>query len=119
MNPEDYLFNSLTEDYHQSYVKARQEQGMDFIANFDDWIIKTTELDKLKAQNQQHTWENSEHNPANYPDYKEQDADTKELWKLKGQIAYNEDQTELDTQIRTLEALLIHPDEIEKIESDL
>ena len=66
-----------------------------------------------------HTWENSEHNPANYPDYQQQDATTKEHWTLKGQIDCNEDQTELDNQIRTLEALLIHPDEIEKIESDL
>lgn len=118
MNLEDYLFNSLTQEYHQSYIKARQEQGMDFIANFDDWIAKTAELDKLKAQDQQYTWENSEHNPANYPEYKEQDTDTKEIWELKGRIAYNDDQKALDNQINALQALLAHPDELEKVTID-
>lgn len=118
MNLEDYLFNSLTQEYHQSYIKARQEQGMDFIANFDDWIAKTAQLDKLKAQDQQHTWENSEHNPVNYPEYKEQDADTKEIWELKGRIAYNDNQKALDNQINALQALLAHPDDFEKIQSD-
>lgn len=118
MNIEDYLFNSLTEEYHQSYVKARQEQSMNFVANYDDWIATTAKLDKLKFQDKTHTWENSEHNPANYPDYEQQDTDTKEIWQLKGRIAYNEDQKALDNQINVLETLLAHPDDFEKIKSD-
>ena len=118
MNIEDYLFNSLTEEYHQSYVKARQEQGMTYIADYDEWIATTAKLDKLKFQDKTHTWESSEHNPANYPDYEQQDADTKEIWQLKGRIAYNEDQKALDNQINVLETLLAHPDDFEKIKSD-
>lgn len=114
MNLEDYLCNSLTEECHQSYVKARQDNNMDFIADFEDWVTKTVKLEQLKTQDRRHTWENSEHNPANYSEYQHQDATTKEYWNLKGQIAYNEDQSELDNQIRTLEALLTHPDKIEQ-----
>lgn len=118
MNIEDYLFHSLTKEDHQSYVNARQAQNMSFVANYDQWIAKCAELERLKAEDDRHTWDSSEHNPANYPDYYKQDDITKERWELRGEEDYNAAQKALDLQILSLEALLHHPDEYQLIDVD-
>lgn len=116
MSIEHLLFDSLTPQYHQNYVDARKNAGMDYIENFDEWLSKTGELETLKSQND--TWENSEHNPANYPDYENQDEATKQRWIMNGQDEYNQAQKELDLQIERLEALLRHPDDIELVQDN-
>ncbi|UZA34024.1 hypothetical protein LP087_13715 (plasmid) [Moraxella bovis] len=118
MSIEHLLFDSLTPQYHQNYVDARKNAGMDYIENFDEWLSKTGELETLKSQNQNDTWENSEHNPANYPDFDSLDDETKQLRITQGNAEYWIASERLENKIRVLEALLIHPDEMELISDD-
>lgn len=118
MSIEHLLFDSLTPHYHQSYVEARKNLGMDCIEDFDEWLSKTSELEMLKTQNQDDTWENSEHNPANYPDWDSLDDETKQLRITQGNAEYWTASEHLENQIRTLEALLMHPNEVERVSDD-
>lgn len=118
MSIEHLLFDSLTPQYHQSYVEARKNLGMDCIEDFDEWLSKTSELEMLKTQNQDDTWENSEHNPANYPDWDSLDDETKQLRITQGNAEYWTASEHLENQIRTLEALLMHPNEVERVSDD-
>lgn len=113
MNLEDYLFNSLTQKHHKSYMQARIKQGMSYIANYDDWLAKHHELTDLSIKNQQDTWENSEYNPANYPDFDSLDDDTKQQRIMQGNTEYWRHSEALEAKIRDLEHLLINPDELE------
>lgn len=110
-----FLTDNLTPEYHQGYIKARQNAKMDYIENFDDWLCKIAELEKLKLKNQNDTWESSEHNPANYPDWDSLDDDTKQQRIAQGEQEYWTASTQLENQIRVLQAQLLHPDEIERI----
>lgn len=118
MSIEHLLFDSLTPQYHQNYVDARKNAGMDCIEDFNEWLSKTSELEMLKAQNQNDTWENSEHNPANYPDWDSLDDETKQQRITQGNAEYWMASEHLENQIRTLEALLMHPNEVERVSDD-
>lgn len=113
MGLEAYLFHSLTEEYHQDYVQARTKQGADCIADYDNWLAKHKELEQLKKQNQADTWERSEHNPVNYPDFDSLDDDTKEQRITQGKQDYWADSEALETKISQLRHLLLNP-ELEK-----
>lgn len=110
-----FLTDNLTPEYHQGYIKARQNAKMDYIENFDDWLCKIAELEKLKLKNQNDTWESSEYNPTNYPDFESLDDDTKQQRIAQGEQGYWTASTQLENQIRVLQAQLLHPDEIERI----
>lgn len=110
-----FLTDNLTPEYHQGYIKARQNAKMDYIENFDDWLCKIAELEKLKLKNQNDTWESSEYNPTNYPDFESLDDDTKQQRIAQGEQEYWTASTQLENQIRVLQAQLLHPDEIERI----
>lgn len=118
MHIEHLLFDSLTPQYHQSYVDARKHAGMNCIENFDEWLSKTAELKTLKVQNQNDTWENSEHNPANYPDFESLDDDTKNERITQGKKDYWTDSERLESKISILEALLMHPSEVKQVSDD-
>lgn len=111
MNIEDLLINSLSEKYHQSYVDARQNQGMACLNDYREWLAKNSELEKLIARNNTDTWENSEHNPANYPDFDSLDDNTKQQRITQGKQDYWADSEALETKISELRHLLTHPDE--------
>lgn len=106
MNTEDLLINSLSEKYHQSYVDARQNQGMACLTDYREWLAKNSELEKLIARNNTDTWENSEYNPANYPDWNSLDEQTAFQRLTQGKQEYLADSEELERQIKELEALI-------------
>ncbi|RKW39854.1 MAG: hypothetical protein D8B60_09770 [Moraxella sp.] len=117
MNLDDFN-NTTSKEAYDEYVLARQRENMTFVENYETWILRMTELENLHIKNQKHIWENSEHNPVNYPDYENQDEATKQRWIMNGQDEYNQAQKELDLQIERLEALLRHPDDIELVQDN-
>lgn len=118
MDIEYLLFDSLTPQYHKSYVETRKNAGMSYVEDFDQWLSKTNELEKLNAQYRNGAWENSEHNPVNYPDWDSLDDDTKNKRITQGKKDYWTESEHLESKIFTLEALLVHLDEIERISDD-
>lgn len=110
--------SNYTQQTYQNYVDARQRADMPYIESYDEWLTKNAELAQLHAENEADTWENSEHNPANYPDFDSLDDETKQLRITQGNAEYWTASERLENQIRVLEALLIHPDEMELISDD-
>lgn len=118
MSLEDYLFNSLTKEHHEQYVKVRTEQDMSHIVGYQNWLTAHKELMELKNKNQADTWEKSEHNPANYPDWDSLDDTTKAQRIKQGEQDYWADSEALETKISDLEHLLANPNDFEKSDDD-
>lgn len=110
---------ALTVEQHQSYAAARKQQGMDYIDNYENWLDAHKELAALRARDSKDTWEESEHNPERYPDFAQFDADTQSKMIAEGNEAYWKASESLEEQILTLDTLLLHPDDIEKITDNL
>ena len=112
MSLQDYLINSLSAEYHQSYVNARQKEGIVCLTDYNEWIAKNNELENLITKNNADTWENSEYNPANYPDFDSLDDDTKQQRITQGKLDYLTDSEAIEAKISELRHLLTHPDEL-------
>lgn len=110
--------NNYTQQTHQKYVEARQRADMTYIESYEKWLTKNAELAELQAENEVNTWENSEHNPANYPDWNSLDDDTKQQRITQGNAEYWQNSEVLEKQIRDLEHLLLNPDELKKDDLD-
>ncbi|MCL1624338.1 hypothetical protein M2R47_08840 [Moraxella sp. Tifton1] len=106
--------NNYTEQTYQKYVEARQRADMPYIESYDTWLTKNAELAELQAENEADTWENSEYNPANYPDFESLDNETKQQRIEQGNAEYWQHSEVLEKQISDLEHLLLNPDELEK-----
>lgn len=110
--------SNYTQQTYQNYVDARQRADMPYIESYDVWLTKNAELAELQAENEADTWESSEYNPANHPDFESLDNETKQQRIEQGNAEYWTASERLENQIRVLEALLIHPDEMELISDD-
>lgn len=106
--------SNYTQQTYQNYVEARQRADMTYIENYDEWLTKNAELAELQAENEVDTWESSEYNPANYPDFDNLDDETKQQRIEQGNAEYWRNSEALEKQIRDLEHLLLDPDELEK-----
>ena len=106
--------SNYTQQTYQNYVEARQRADMTYIENYDEWLTKNAELAELQAENEVDTWESSEYNPANYPDFDNLDDETKQQRIEQGNAEYWRNSEALEKQIRGLEHLLLDPDELEK-----
>lgn len=106
--------SNYTQQTYQKYVEARQRADMPYIESYDTWLTKNAELAELQAENEADTWESSEHNPANYPDFENLDNDTKQQRIAHGNAEYWRNSEILEKQISDLEHLLLNPDELEK-----
>lgn len=110
--------SNYTQQTYQKYVEARQRADMPYIESYDTWLTKNAELAELQAENEADTWESSEYNPANYPDFESLDDETKQQRITQGNQEYWTASEHLENQIRTLEALLMHPNEVERVSDD-
>lgn len=110
--------SNYTQQTYQNYVEARQRADMTYIESYDEWLTKNAELAQLQAENETDTWESSEHNPANYPDWDSLDDDTKNERITQGNAEYWRNSEILEKQISDLEHLLLNPDELEKADLD-
>lgn len=106
--------SNYTQQTYQNYVEARQRADMTYIENYDEWLTKNAELAELQAENEVDTWESSEYNPANYPDFDNLDDETKQQRIEQSNAEYWRNSEALEKQIRDLEHLLLDPDELEK-----
>lgn len=106
--------SKFTPQIHQSYIEARQRANMPYIENYNEWLTKNAELAELRAENEIDTWENSEYNPANYPDFNSFDDNTKKQLLIQGEQEYWRASEALETKISKLEHLLANSDEFEK-----
>lgn len=106
--------SNYTQQTYQNYVEARQRADMPYIESYDVWLTKNAELAELQAENEADTWESSEHNPANYPDFESLDNETKQQRIEQGNAEYWQHSEALEKQISDLEHLLLNPDELEK-----
>lgn len=110
--------NKYTQQIYQNYVEARKRVNMPYVPSYEKWLTKNAELAELQAENEVDTWENSEHNPANYPDWDNLDEETKGQRIAQGTLDYLQNSAILEKQISDLEQLLLNPDEIEKMDDD-
>lgn len=106
--------SNYTQQTYQKYVEARQRADMPYIESYDVWLTKNAELAELQAENEADTWESSEYNPANYPDFESLDNETKQQRIEQGNVEYWQHSEVLEKQISDLEHLLLNPDELEK-----
>lgn len=106
--------SNYTQQTYQNYVEARQRADMPYIESYDVWLTKNAELAELQDENEADTWESSEYNPANYPDFESLDDDTKQQRIEQGNAEYWRNSEALEKQISDLEHLLLNPDELEK-----
>lgn len=107
--------SNYTQQTYQNYVEARQRADMPYITNYDEWLTKNAELVELQAENEADTWENSEHNPANYPDWNSLDEQTALQRLTQGKQEYLADSEELERQIKELEVLLANPNNFKQV----
>lgn len=106
--------SNYTQQTHQNYVEARQRADMPYIESYDIWLTKNAELAELQAEVEADTWESSEYNPANYPDFESLDNETKQQRIEQGNAEYWQHSEVLEKQISDLEHLLLNPDELKK-----
>lgn len=106
--------SNYTQQTHQNYVEARQRADMPYIESYDIWLTKNAELAELQAEAEADTWESSEYNPANYPDFESLDNETKQQRIEQGNAEYWQHSEVLEKQISDLEHLLLNPDELKK-----
>ena len=110
--------SNYTEQTYQKYIEARQRADMTYIESYDEWLTKNAELAELHAEYEADTWQSSEHNPVNYPDFDNLDDDTKQQRITQGNAEYWRNSEALEKQISDLEHLLLNPDELEKADLD-